>query len=75
MENPYYCHAVAVGQLAPTEISVLDPKGSSAWLLFERRCIEEGQKCGNIKPTALDSRAGWPEVFARLEGEPATSRR
>jgi hypothetical protein len=74
-ENPYYRHAVATGQLAPAEVAALDPSGDSAWLLYERRCLEEGQKCGNVKPTALDRRAGWPEVFARLEGEPSSGRR
>src|SRR5262249_21089862 len=49
MENPYYRHAVAGGQLAPVEITVLDPEGGAAWLLYERRCLDEGQKWGNIK--------------------------
>jgi hypothetical protein len=75
MENPYYRHAVAAGQLAPAEVTALNPEGDSAWLLYERRCLQEGQKCGNIKPTALDRRTGWPEVFVRLEGEPASGRR
>jgi hypothetical protein len=75
MENPYYHHAAAAGQLALAEVTALDPEGESAWLLYERRCLEDGQKCGNIKPTALDRRMGWPEVFACLEGEPAGGRR
>jgi hypothetical protein len=74
-ENPYYRHAVTAGQLAPVEVSALDPAGESAWLLYERRCLDEGQKCGNIKPTALDRRAGWPEVFAPLEDSFARGRR
>jgi hypothetical protein len=74
-ENPYYRHAVAAGQLAPAEVTALDPGGDSAWLLYERRCLAEGQKCGSIKPTALDRRTGWPEVFACLEGEFATHHR
>jgi hypothetical protein len=52
MENPYYRHAVAAGQLAPAEVTPLEPGGDSAWRLYERRCLEEGQKCGSIKPTA-----------------------
>jgi hypothetical protein len=71
-ENPYYRHAVAVGQLAPAEVVALDSGGDSAWLLYERRCLAEGKKCGNIKPTALDRRTGWPEVFACLESDFAT---
>jgi hypothetical protein len=65
-ENPYYRQAVAAGQLAPVEVAVLDPAGESAWSLFERRCLAEGLKCGNIKPASLDRRPGWPEVFAPL---------
>ena len=75
MENPYYRHAVAAGQLAPAEVTALDSRGSSAWLLYEQRCLEEGQKCGNIKPMALDRRVGWPDVFACLECKPASNHR
>jgi hypothetical protein len=75
MENPYYRHAVATGQLAPAEVTALDPAGVSAWVLYERGCLKEGQKCGNIKPMALDRRAGWPEAFACLESEPSSNRR
>jgi hypothetical protein len=66
-ENPYYRHAVAAGQLAPAEVAALDPRRGSAWLLYEQRCLEEGQKCGNVKPAALDRRIGWPQVFTPLE--------
>jgi hypothetical protein len=73
MENPYYRHAVAGGQLAPAEVIALDPERNSAWQVYERRCLADGQKCGSIKPTALDKRTGWPEAFASLEGESASS--
>ena len=65
-ENPYYRHAVAVGQLAPVEAAVLDPDGEAAWLAVERRALEAGQKSGDVKPLALDRRPGWPERFAPL---------
>ncbi len=65
--NPYYRQGVLAGQLGPVEVVALEPGGDSAWLLYERRCLQEGQKCGNIKSTALDRRPGWPEVFAHLE--------
>jgi hypothetical protein len=65
-ENPYYRHAVAVGQLAPADVGVLDPQGEPAWLVFERRRIEQGVKSGDIKPLALDRWTGWPERFAPL---------
>jgi hypothetical protein len=34
-ENLYYRHAVAVRQLAPVEVGILDPQGESAWLVYE----------------------------------------
>jgi hypothetical protein len=68
MENPYYRHAVAAGQLAGAEVTALDP-AASPWLLYERRCLDEGQKCGSIKPMALDRRPGWPEIFSALESD------
>jgi hypothetical protein len=65
-ENPYYRHAVAVGQLAPVEVALLDPAGESAWQLYAQRRVAAGQKCGDIKPAVLDRRPGWPAIFARL---------
>ncbi len=65
-ENPYYRHAVAVGQLAPVEAGVLDPAGEPAWLVYERRGLELGQKTGDIKPLSLDPWTGWPDRFAPL---------
>ena len=65
-ENPYYRHAVALGQLASVEVVMLDSSGESAWLIYERRCLELGQKCGDVKPTALDRWTGWPERFQKL---------
>jgi hypothetical protein len=69
-QNPYYRHAVAAGQLAPAEVAVLDAARGSAWVLYEQGCQAHGQKLGNIKPMALDRRAGWPERFASLEASP-----
>ena len=65
-ENPYYRHAVAVGQLAPVEAALLDPAGEAAWLVCERRALERGQKGGDVKPLALDRATDWPERFAPL---------
>ena len=65
-ENPYYRHAVAVGQLAPVEVALLDPHGESAWLVYERRALERGQKSGDVKPLALDCATDWPRRFAPL---------
>ena len=71
-ENPYYRHAVAIGQLAPVEVMLLDPAKGSAWMIYERRCLENGQKAGNIKPVAMDRWTGWAERFAPLLLDPAS---
>ncbi len=65
-ENPYYRHAVALGQLAPAEVTLLDPTAEPAWLVYERGCRERGQKSGDIKPVALDRGLDWPARFAPL---------
>jgi hypothetical protein len=72
-ENPYYHHAVALGQLAPVEVALLDPEHEPAWLIYERRGLERGQRCGDIKPAMLDRWTGWPERFAPLILDPAGS--
>jgi hypothetical protein len=69
MENPYYRHAVYAGQLASAKIAALDSEADSAWLLYERRCLADGQKCGSIKPTALDRRTDWPLIFTGLQAK------
>jgi hypothetical protein len=66
-ENPHYRYAVGLCQLAPVEIRPLDAHGEPAWQLYQRRCLARGQKAGNIKPVALDTWDGWPEVFRPLE--------
>jgi hypothetical protein len=63
-ENPYYRQAVALGQLAPAEVTLLAPEGEPGWLLYERACLARGMRCGDIKPTALARGPGWAEVFA-----------
>jgi hypothetical protein len=62
-ENPYYRHAVAIGQLAPVEVAPLDG-AQDGWRIYERHCLARGQTVGNIKPAALDAWTGWPAVFA-----------
>ncbi len=73
-DNPYYRHAVGLGQLGPAEVHVLDPDGEPAWNVYERRCLAQGQKLGNIKPAALDAWAGWPDEFRAL-AQPALAQR
>jgi hypothetical protein len=62
-ENPQYRYAVDLGQLTPVQIRWLDLPTGRAWDLYEDRCRKLGQKAGDIKPTALDGRPGWAEVF------------
>lgn len=64
-ENPHYRYAVGLGQLLPVEFRLLESPPGSAWSVYERCCLDRGQKLGNIKPTVLDSWTGWPEVFTQ----------
>jgi hypothetical protein len=64
-ENPHYRYAVGLQQLAPAEIHVLDSDGEPGWQVYERVCLARGQKCGDIKPAALDSQPGWSQEFGR----------
>ena len=66
-ENPHYRHAVQLGQLAKAKAIVLDPHGESAWQIFERGCVANGQTLGDIKPVALHSGTKWTAVFATAQ--------
>jgi hypothetical protein len=65
-ENPHYQYAANLRQLAPCEVRVLDAQRGSAWQFFERRRIAEGQRAGQIKPTALAKELDWDATFAAL---------
>ncbi len=58
-QNPYYRHAVALGQLAPLDVQVLDDSSEAPWAIYERRCMAKGQQLGDVKPTALGTTAIW----------------
>jgi hypothetical protein len=75
LENSYYRHAIAMGQLAPVEVVLLDVKKGPAWAVYERQALGRGQKCGAIKPRVLDRCTGWPERFAPLLLAPANADR
>lgn len=64
-DNPYYRHAVEVGQLAAVEVALLDPDAEPAWLVVERRATQAGRKSGDVKPAVLD-REDWAERLAPL---------
>jgi len=62
-QNPYYQHAIQLGQLGPLDVCLLDPQAESGWRVHERRCNSEGTSPGDIKPTVLDTRPGWAQVL------------
>jgi hypothetical protein len=69
--NPYFRHAVALGQLGPVEVQELDSQAEPAERVVERHFVGRGQKAGAIKPAVLDSWTGWPELFRDLSPAPS----
>jgi len=65
-KNPYYRHAIRMGQLERLEIVPLACSGESAWAAYERACLARGQKLGDIKPAVLHDGYDWPENFVAL---------
>ena len=61
--NVHYDHARRIGQLAPVDVLRVPGDGDWAWSRFEKTQAERGQRLGDIKPTALDSKPGWELVF------------
>lgn len=62
-ENPHYRYATGIGQLGSVEARPLDTDARTAWACYERRCLQRGQRPGDIKPVALELSTGWDEVF------------
>jgi hypothetical protein len=52
-DNPYYRHAVELGQLRPLDVRVLNSECEQAWQAYERACLARGSKLGSVKPTVL----------------------
>jgi hypothetical protein len=69
--NPHYRYACDLSQLAPVEVCVIVQDG---WSLYEQQCMARGQKLGNIKPSALDTRLDWMSVFRPLLAKVAASK-
>jgi hypothetical protein len=59
--NPHYRTCVALGQLAPARVFLVED-GFSSYL---RRCQERGQRLGDVKPLALSPLSGWSAVFSQ----------
>jgi hypothetical protein len=59
-ENFHYRHARDLEQVLPLRVFLIEGDGTDAYL---RRCVEEGQKMGDVKHVVLDTRAGWANRF------------
>lgn len=68
--NPHYRYALQLNQLGPMAIQWLDSADQSATARYLAQCEKLGQKRGDIKLAAIDSRTGWDQVF-----EPILARR
>lgn len=58
--NPHYRACVALGQLAPARVFLIEKDGFARYL---QRCRERGQRLGDVKPLALSPLPGWSSVF------------
>lgn len=61
--NMQYLVARQLGQLQPVRVFRIRRGGPAAYL---RRCVDDGQQLGDIKPLVFDTRNGWSDWF---EGE------
>ena len=58
-ENFHYRYARQLGQLGPLRVFVARDADAS----YVSACVARGQRLGNVKPIALDSRDGWTSKF------------
>jgi hypothetical protein len=58
--NPHYRTCVALGQLAPAAVFLVE---GAAFPRYLQCCRERGQRLGDVKPLALSPSSGWREVF------------
>jgi hypothetical protein len=58
--NPHYRVCVALGQLAPVAVFLIE---GSAFPRYLQKCRESGQRLGDVKPLALSVSPGWSNVF------------
>ena len=63
--NPHYRLCVALQQLAPARVALIEKDGVSRYL---EHCRGRGQRLGDIKPLALSAVGGWGRVFGRGGG-------
>jgi len=61
-ENYHYNYARKLGQLQELRIFIIFPESNPAQD-YLYHCQKQGQKLGDVKPLALDSRLDWASVF------------
>ncbi len=59
-KNPHYAYCVALAQLNPARLFLVEGNAHQAYL---KRVRELGQPLGGIKPTALSNLSGWRDWF------------
>jgi len=59
-ENFHFSYCRKLGQLGATQLFLIQHKGAE---IYMAECKRQGQKLGNIKPTALHTRKGWASKF------------
>lgn len=67
-KNPYYEHAIRIGQLRPLEVSRSKNPDRSFWHQYESMCLTHQMRRGDIKPVALEIRFDWSDMNERLDG-------
>jgi len=65
--NVQYRYARELGQLRAPAVFVVP--GGSGRETYLRRCVEEGQRLGDVKQSVLDRRTGWARCFAPADGD------
>lgn len=70
--NFHYRYARDLGQIKPLKLFFIHSNGIETYF---KRCIHDGQKAGDIKPSVLDKRTGWEEHFnGRFHTDPETGK-
>ena len=63
-QNFHYRLAVDLKQIAPLRLFLIKHNAQQDYL---RRCLEAGQKLGDIKPALFDCRSGWEYIFTEKD--------
>jgi hypothetical protein len=53
-----------LGQLRPLDVQIMDADFEQVWQVYERACLAQGRKLGQIKPSVFDSWTGWCQEFS-----------